>query len=84
MRGVLAFVLAAWVLPAPGAGPLPVEAFFQKEKYGGAMISPSGLFIAVLTQWKDRRNVGIIDLESRNSSFASALEEADVNLGSDH
>lgn len=78
MRGALAFVLAAWVLPAPGAGPLPVEAFFQKEKYGGAVISPSGRYIAVLTQWKDRRNVGIIDLESRKSSFASALEEADV------
>lgn len=78
---VLRHPLAALLLLAAAAvtaAPLPVEKFYQKAQYGGAAISPSGRYVAVLTPWRDRRNVAILDLETRKPNLASTLENADA------
>jgi len=78
---ILRHPLAAILLlaaAAVAAAPMPVEKFFQKVQYGGATISPSGRYVAVLTPWKDRRNVAVLDLESRKVNLASSLENADA------
>lgn len=80
MRGLLAalFLALAGLVPAAAAEPMAVEQVFRKDQSGGVAISPSGRFVAVLAPWKDRRNVAILDLETRKSSMATALEDADV------
>ncbi|MBL8511462.1 MAG: S9 family peptidase [Betaproteobacteria bacterium] len=60
------------------AAPLPIETLFQRAKYGGARLSPSGKSLAVLTPVNDRLNIAIIDLEARKSSLLTSTTESDV------
>lgn len=69
---------AALAAAAVQAAPPTVEQFFQREKYGAVRISPSGRYLAVLTPWKDRRNVAVVDLEAKTTALASALEDSDA------
>jgi hypothetical protein len=49
------------------AAPLPVETFFKKPKYGGATLSPSGRYLAVITPINGRLNVAVMDLDTRSA-----------------
>src|SRR6266851_5113395 len=60
------------------AEPLSVEIFFQKAKYGQAVLSPSGRFLAVATQINGRQNVGVLDLDTRKVEPVTAFERGDV------
>jgi dipeptidyl aminopeptidase/acylaminoacyl peptidase len=68
-----------FVAPAhAGDAPLPIETFFQKPKYGDAVLSPSGRYLAVVTPVNSRLNLGIIDLEARAVNAITAFNDADV------
>ena len=77
---ILACCLLTLVCFTVGASaePLPVETFFQKAKYGQAVLSPSGRFLAVATQINGRQNVGVLDLDTRKVEPVTAFERGDV------
>jgi dipeptidyl aminopeptidase/acylaminoacyl peptidase len=76
----VALFVAGGLERASNAAPLPVETFFQKAKYGGAELSPSGKFLAVIVTANGRHNVGVLDLEASKSKvdLITDFESADV------
>ena len=75
---VLATVASILASSVARAAPLAVETVFKKPQYGGALISPSGRYVAVLTPTNDHRNVAVIDLETRKAETATSLRESDA------
>jgi dipeptidyl aminopeptidase/acylaminoacyl peptidase len=65
---------------ASNAAPLPVETFFQKAKYGGAVLSPTGKFLAVIVTSNGRHNVGVLDLDVSTTKvdLVTDFDSADV------
>lgn len=74
---VLAVALALWAAAAC-AQPLSIEAFFRKAQYGSPSLSPSGRYLAVITPVEDRRNVAIVDLETKRLQMTTALDRTDA------
>jgi dipeptidyl aminopeptidase/acylaminoacyl peptidase len=70
-------LLCSVVASAMGA-PLPVETFFKKAKYGGATLSPSGRYLAVITPINGRLNVAVMDLDTRAVNAVSSFSSGDV------
>ena len=62
------------------AAPLSIETFFQKAKYGGAVLSPTGKFLAVIMTANGRHNVGVLDLDKPKSKvdLLTNLDSGDV------
>lgn len=77
LRAALA-LFAACLAVAAIAAPIPVETLFRKPQYGGAVLSPSGRYLAVLTPINDRRNLAVIDLETRQPQATTSLKESDA------
>ena len=66
--------------PAPAAAPIPAEAFFSPAQFRGALLSPSGRWLAAMNSQPGQR-VGliVIDLEgSEGIRFISAGEKDDM------
>jgi dipeptidyl aminopeptidase/acylaminoacyl peptidase len=74
---VLVAVLLAAVLPA-AAAPLKVEDFFRRPQYGGAVLSPSGRYLAVTLPLGEHRGLAVIDLASKNAVKMEAPGDADL------
>jgi dipeptidyl aminopeptidase/acylaminoacyl peptidase len=70
--------IACGASPAVYGAPMAVETLFQKYKYGGATLSPSGRYLGVITTVNGRRNIGILDLDTRKINLATSFDEADV------
>src|SRR5689334_173273 len=64
-------------LAATGAPP-SVETFFQKQKYGSVVLSPSGRYLAVVLATHDHYNLGVVDLDTRDVSKLTDLDVGDV------
>jgi dipeptidyl aminopeptidase/acylaminoacyl peptidase len=77
----LAAVLAGLVTLlscAAAAAPAKVEDFFRNAQYGGAVLSPSGRYLAVLTPIAGHRGVAVIDLESKKAVKMESPGGADI------
>src|SRR5437762_4875551 len=70
--------LAAEPPPIFSAGGPSVEDFFRKSQYGGAVLSPSGRYLAVIVPVGGRRGLGIIDLDTRTAVRTMTAGEGDV------
>src|SRR6266576_3937088 len=78
---LLAFVtstLAAEPPPIFSAGAPSVEDFFRKSQYGGAVLSPSGRYLAVIVPVGGRRGLGIIDLDTRTAVRTMTAGDGDL------
>jgi dipeptidyl aminopeptidase/acylaminoacyl peptidase len=78
--GLAAFVACAHAAEAPTAvtAPPPVEDFFRKSQYGGAVLSPNGRYLAVIAPVGERRGLGIIDLDTRTALRTMTAGDGDV------
>ncbi|HEX9171989.1 MAG TPA: prolyl oligopeptidase family serine peptidase [Telluria sp.] len=66
---------AAWAQAAPP----PIEDFFVPSAYGGALLSPSGNYVAVRSGAKDRRDfLAVIELATGSAKMVGAFSDADV------
>jgi dipeptidyl aminopeptidase/acylaminoacyl peptidase len=77
-RAVLALCAALLFAAVAAAEPIPVEVLFQKAKYGSPALSPSGRYLAVLTPVNDRRNVVVIDLDTRQAQVTTSFDKTDA------
>lgn len=77
---LLAFAAAALAegSPTAHAAALSVEEFFRKAQYGGAALSPSGRYLAVVAPVGEHRGLGIIDLETRAAQPTMTAGDGDV------
>ncbi len=71
---------AAQTAPAAASSPPPVEAFFKPAKMQGAAMSPSGRWLAALTDIPGKRKgLLVIDLDdAKAASFIPVSEEDDL------
>jgi dipeptidyl aminopeptidase/acylaminoacyl peptidase len=68
-------VCAALIDPARVcAAPIAVETLFKKPQYGGAVLSPSGRYLAVLLGVKDRQGVAVMDLDEKGINVMPTAE----------
>ncbi len=66
---LLAAVAGLIALPAAAdrsSSATTVEDFFRKPQFGGAQLSPSGRFLAVIAPVGEHRGIAVIDLDHRN------------------
>lgn len=57
----------------------PVEHFFENSAFGGAILSPNGMFLAVRFAKPGRRDfLAVVDLETRAAKVLAEYKDADV------
>jgi dipeptidyl aminopeptidase/acylaminoacyl peptidase len=83
IAGILAHavvVFAMWIGPPrpSSAEAPPVDTFFRKAQYGGAVLSPSGRYLAAVSAIGGRRGLAIVDLERRTASGVACAAQGDV------
>jgi dipeptidyl aminopeptidase/acylaminoacyl peptidase len=78
--GLAAFIACAHAAEAPTAvtAPQSVEDFFRKSQYGGAVLSPSGRYLAVIVPVGGHRGLGIIDLDTRATLQSMTAGDGDI------
>jgi dipeptidyl aminopeptidase/acylaminoacyl peptidase len=66
--------------PAQAApAPLPLAAFFDNSSFGGAVLSPSGRYLAARASAPGRRVLlGVIDLQANTLKVVAAYSDADI------
>lgn len=80
IAGIALFFAAISASGQIGVAPPPVENFFENNAFGGAVLSPNGLYLAVRTSLKNRRDfLAVIDLGTRQG--AAIAEYTDVDIG---
>jgi dipeptidyl aminopeptidase/acylaminoacyl peptidase len=66
------------VVTGPAAPP-PVEAFFGASPFGGAKLSPSGKYLAVLSGAPGRRDyLAVIDLSNNSGKVVAEYNDSDI------
>ena len=61
------------------ASEIPVQTLFRKPAYSGLVLSPNQRYLAALAPINGRRNVVVVDLQSRSASMLTSYEVRDVN-----
>jgi dipeptidyl aminopeptidase/acylaminoacyl peptidase len=57
----------------------PVENFFENNAFGGATLSPSGLYVAIRIGLKGQRDaLVVVDLTKRSANVVAAYADADI------
>ena len=74
-----AFTLSAQTPTSVASDRLPLETFFRKPAYGSLVLSPNQRYLAALVPAGGRRNIAIVDLETRSASRITSLTGSDVN-----
>lgn len=64
--------------PSARAGPPSIEDFFRKAQYGGAVLSPSGRYLAVVAPVGEHLGLGIIDLATPTPPRTMTAGDGDV------
>jgi dipeptidyl aminopeptidase/acylaminoacyl peptidase len=78
-RLILACSALLAMAPASGQVPPPVEAFFANNAFGGAVLSPSGRYLAVRTGRPGQRDaLAVIDLDTGQPASLIGNAENDV------
>lgn len=65
---------AAWALEE-----IPVEDFFKRSPYSSFQLSPNGKYLAAISPIRERRNIAVIDLETRKARAVTGVTDRDVN-----
>jgi dipeptidyl aminopeptidase/acylaminoacyl peptidase len=64
---------------AAAAPPPPAESFFQKAAFHGAMLSPSGMHLAMVVGSKDARDrLAVLDLQTLKVQVVASFTDGDV------
>lgn len=73
-----ALMLAA---PAMAVEEIPVEDFFKRSLFTSFQLSPDGKYLAAVTPLfeNDRRNIAVINLETREATAITGVKDRDVN-----
>jgi dipeptidyl aminopeptidase/acylaminoacyl peptidase len=78
----LPFCLPAHGAKAPaqdGAAPPPLSSFFNNSSFGGALLSPSGRYLAARTSGAgERLMLAVIDLQNNALKVVAAYSDADI------
>jgi len=79
----LAALAAALMLAAPAMAveEIPVEDFFKRSLFTSFQLSPDGQYLAAVTPLfeNDRRNIAVINLETRAAAAITGVKDRDVN-----
>jgi dipeptidyl aminopeptidase/acylaminoacyl peptidase len=70
----LPLVGAAWAVEE-----IPVEDFFKRSPYSSFQLSPDGKYLAAISPIRERRNIAVIDLETRQARAVTGVTDRDVN-----
>jgi dipeptidyl aminopeptidase/acylaminoacyl peptidase len=61
------------------AAPVPIAAFFDNSTFGGALLSPSGRYLAARASAPGRRVLlGVVDLQTNTLKVVAAYSDADI------
>jgi len=75
----LSTLLAALAGLGAHAAPPPTEAFFDNPTFTGALLSPSGKYLAVRVGGKDMRDrLGVLELDSGKIAIVGSFADADI------
>ena len=70
---------AAPAAPPSSAAPVPLAGFFDNARFGGALLSPSGHYLAVRSSTSGHRMIlAVIDLQTNTPTVAAAFSDADI------
>ena len=58
---------------------IPVEDFFKRSPFSSFQLSPSGKYLAAISPIRERRNIAVIDLETRKAQAVTSVTDRDVN-----
>ena len=64
---------------AIAAEQIPVEDFFKRSPFTGFQLSPDGKYLAAITPINERRNIAVIDLETREARAVTGMKERDIS-----
>jgi len=57
---------------------IPVEDFFKRSDFSNYQLSPDGKYLAAISPIGQRRNIAVIDLETRSAVAVTGMKHADV------
>ena len=72
--GALLLANAGWA-----ATEIPVEDFFKRSPFSSFQLSPNGRYLAAISPIRERRNIAVIDLETRKAQAVTAVTDRDVS-----
>ena len=72
-------LLATVANAAIAAEQIPVEDFFKRSPFTGFQLSPDGKYLAAITPINERRNIAVIDLETREARAVTGMKERDIS-----
>lgn len=72
----VALGLSAWAAAVQAAP--PVESFLRPPAYRGPVLSADGRYFAVTVPVRDRMNLAVVDVETREAKLLTGLDDFDV------
>ena len=78
LAAALAAGLALHTAPSFAAEPAPLKTYLTSAKYGQFTLSPNGRYLALLTPINGKRNLAVIDLQTRKSQAVTNITGFDV------
>ena len=72
-------LLATVANAAVAAEQIPVEDFFKRSPFTGFQLSPDGKYLAAIAPINERRNIAVIDLETREARAVTGMKERDIS-----
>lgn len=72
-------LLATVANAAIAAEQIPVEDFFKRSPFTGFQLSPDGKYLAAITPINERRNIAVIDLETREARAVTGMKDRDIS-----
>jgi dipeptidyl aminopeptidase/acylaminoacyl peptidase len=76
---ILAITTILSAIPAWAAKEIPVEDFFKRSDFTSFQLSPDGKYLAAISPVQERRNIAVIDLETRKATAVTNVIDRDVN-----
>ncbi|MGB5449728.1 MAG: hypothetical protein WBM80_12460, partial [Woeseiaceae bacterium] len=64
---------------AIAAEQIPVEDFFKRSPFTGFQLSPDGKYLAAIAPINERRNIAVINLETREARAITGMKERDIS-----
>ena len=58
---------------------VPVEDFFKRSPFTSFQLSPDGKFLAAISPINNRRNIAVIDLETREARAITGMQDRDIS-----
>jgi dipeptidyl aminopeptidase/acylaminoacyl peptidase len=76
---IVAICMIALTVSAWAAKQIPVEDFFKRSDFTSFQLSPDGKYLAAISPISERRNIAVIDLETRRATAVTSVSDRDVN-----